>query len=127
VIPRAHGAGVTPVVTKASAGAAEILPVAQVGGLDQAIRRLKAEGLWILGAEADGDLDPLAAPWGQPCALVLGGEGTGIRRVVRSRCDAVLRISLPGKTSCLNVSASGAILLYAASRARIGPGEKKIT
>jgi len=127
VLPRSRGAGVTAAVSKASAGAAELVPVVQASGMDEAIRRLKAEGCWILGAEADGTMDPLEAPWVQPCVLVLGGEGRGLRKIVRSRCDAVLRIDLPGPMSCLNVSAAGAILLFAASRAKIGPKAQEMT
>ena len=127
VLPRSRSVGVTPAVSKASAGAAELLSVVRASGLDDAIRRLKAAGCWIFGAEADGTLDPLEAPWAQPSVLVLGGEGRGLRKIVRSRCDAVLSIPLPGAMSCLNVSAAGAILLFAACRARIGPKAKEMS
>lgn len=116
IIPRRRAAGLSPAVARASAGAIAHLPVAQVGNLVAALEHLKTEGVWIVGADADGaeryDLAGLAPP----LALVVGGEGRGLHRLVRERCDRVVRIPLRGQVASLNVSVAAALLLYEVAR-----------
>jgi len=125
ILPRSRSAQVTPAVTKASAGASEYLVVARTGGIDQAVRSLKSKGFWIIGAEADGEMKPEAAPWDQDCALILGGEDSGLRRVLRNRCDAVVGIRGVQKgVGCLNVATAAGVLLFAAHSGSSGDLEK---
>lgn len=118
VIPRRRAAGLSPAVARAAAGATAYLPVAGVTNLAAALERLKAEGVWVIGADADASDrydDGALAP---PVALVLGGEGRGLHRLVRERCDRIVRIPLRGRVQSLNVSVAAALLLYEAARRR---------
>jgi 23S rRNA (guanosine2251-2'-O)-methyltransferase len=119
VLPRHRAVHITPTVTKAAAGAVEHLPFAIVGGLPTALSRLREVGVWVVGLDADGD----QALWSLPAAdgpicLVLGGEGAGLSRLARQRCDAVVRIPLQGALGSLNVAAAGALACFEVARAR---------
>jgi 23S rRNA (guanosine2251-2'-O)-methyltransferase len=123
LLPRHGGAGLTPHVAKAAAGALEYLAVSRVGNLAQALGILKEEGCWVVGATAQGAAPP---PWQLdlrgPLALVLGSEGRGLRPLVARTCDAVTRIPLTGHVGSLNVAAAGAALLYEVQRQRARRG-----
>jgi 23S rRNA (guanosine2251-2'-O)-methyltransferase len=119
IIPRRRAAGLSPAVARASAGAVAHLPVAQVGNLVAALERLKADGVWIVGADPEGAERYDAAGLAPPVALVLGGESHGLHRLVRERCDRVVRIPLRGQVASLNVSVAAALLLYEVAR-RLG-------
>ncbi|HUQ62676.1 MAG TPA: 23S rRNA (guanosine(2251)-2'-O)-methyltransferase RlmB [Acidimicrobiales bacterium] len=110
---------VTPAVTKAAAGAIEHVPMALVSGIPSALTRATEKGLWVVGLdpEADGSLFDLPVA-DQPVVMVLGAEGKGLARLVRQRCDTVVRIPLHGALEALNVSAAGAIALFEVSRRR---------
>ena len=116
IIPRRRAAGLSPVVARASAGALAHLPVAQVGNLVAALERLKAEGVWVVGADAAGRERYDAVELAPPVALVVGGESRGLHRLVRDRCDRVVRIPLRGRVASLNVSVAAALLLYEVAR-----------
>jgi 23S rRNA (guanosine2251-2'-O)-methyltransferase len=118
VIPRDRAAGITAAAAKASAGAVEHCPVARVTNLAQAIGNLKESGVWAVGLAADGEGELASVDLCAPTALVEGGEGQGIRRLVRERCDHVVRIPMKGEVSSLNASTSAAICLYEAARQR---------
>jgi 23S rRNA (guanosine2251-2'-O)-methyltransferase len=121
-VPERRAAGLTETVAKASAGALEYVPVARVGNVAQLIEDLKARNIWTVGTAADAALDYTGWDWTQPAALVLGGEGAGLRRLVRERCDALVRIPMRGRISSLNVSVAAAVLLYEALRQRKSRG-----
>ena len=111
-------------VATASAGAIEHVPVAQLSNLSIAIERLKREGLWVIGADAGAQVDLYDVSLQPPLALVVGGEGRGLSRLVRERCDRLVRIPMHGLTASLNVSVAAAILLFEARRQmRSGRGE----
>lgn len=116
VIPRRRAAGLSPVVARASAGALAHLPVAQVGNLVAALERLKGEGVWIVGADPAGGERYDRVGLAPPVALVVGGEGRGLHRLVRERCDRIVRIPLRGEVASLNVSVAAALLLYEVTR-----------
>jgi 23S rRNA (guanosine2251-2'-O)-methyltransferase len=121
IIPDRRAAGVTAAVRKVAAGAAERLKVAQVTNLSQAATRLKAEGFWLYGAEADGDLPYYRADYRLPLVLVIGSEGRGLSTLLRKNCDQTLSIPMPGQAvGSLNVSAAAAVLIYAALGQREG-------
>ena len=118
IIPKRRSAGLTAVVNKASAGAAEHLPVARVANLRTALDELKAHGVWIYGTAADGSSPLWKTELTGPVALVIGSEGTGMGRLVRESCDFVLSLPMTGKISSLNASVAGAIVMYEIMRQR---------
>jgi 23S rRNA (guanosine2251-2'-O)-methyltransferase len=118
VIPRHGSAGVTAVVAKASSGAVEHLPIAIVTNLAELLRRCKRADLWSYAAAEDGETTPDALDLTGGVVLVLGSEGTGIRPLVRQRCDASVRIPMHGAIGSLNVSVAASLLLYEADRQR---------
>ncbi len=118
VVPRDRAAAVTPVAAKASAGAIEHVPVARVTNLVRTLEELKEAGLWSVALVPDGDRDLSGVDMVGPTALVVGGEGQGIRPLVRKTCDHRARIPMQGRVGSLNASAAAAIALYEAMRQR---------
>lgn len=118
VIPKRRSAGVTSIVDKTSAGAAEHMSVARVANLTSAIKELKDAGLWVYGTAADGinglwDIDLKG-----PICIVIGSEGEGMSRLISENCDFLVSIPMKGKVSSLNASAAAAVLIYEALRQR---------
>ncbi|HHY94941.1 MAG TPA: RNA methyltransferase, partial [Firmicutes bacterium] len=118
VVAARRSAGLSPGAEKAAAGALESLGVARVVNLATAIEELKREGLWAIGAEADGQIPPWEVDLTGPLVLVLGGEDRGLGHAVRRACDVVVRIPRAGSVPSLNVAAAAAILLYEVSKQR---------
>jgi 23S rRNA (guanosine2251-2'-O)-methyltransferase len=119
VLPERRAVEVTPAVCKASAGAVEHLPVAQVRNLADFLADAKAAGLWCYGADAGGKMSYDGVQWGGGgVVLVLGSEGRGLRPRVAAACDALVSLPLRGRTESLSVGAAAAVLLYAAAAAR---------
>lgn len=118
IIPKRRSAGLTAVVNKASAGAAEHLPVARVANLRAALNELKENGIWIYGTAADGDSPLWSTALTGPIALVIGSEGDGMGRLVRESCDFILSLPMKGRISSLNASVAGAIVMYEVLRQR---------
>jgi len=116
VIPRRRAAGLSPGVAAAAAGAVEHVLVAQVANIAQAIERLKADGIWCIGADAGAAQSIYDTPLKPPVAVVVGGEGRGLSRLVRERCDLVMRIPMHGTTASLNVSVAAALVLFEVRR-----------
>lgn len=110
VIPKRRAVGVTPLVTKASAGAVEHMAVAKVPNIAAAVEELKERGVWTFAAEAGGE-DLYATDFRGPCALILGSEGNGVSALVKKTCDTVVSIPMYGSVNSFNVSAAAAILL----------------
>jgi 23S rRNA (guanosine2251-2'-O)-methyltransferase len=118
VLPDRRSVGITPAVLRASAGAAEHLHVATVGNLSSAFQELQRAGLWIVGLDAAGKVRYDQADLRAPIALVVGGEGKGLTRLVAERCDLLVRLPMAGRTASLNAAVAGAIVLYEAVRQR---------
>ena len=117
IIPKRRSAGLTAAVFKTSAGAASWVKVARVANLAETIKLLKTKGIWVYGAEADGE--PFrSADLSGPAALVIGSEGNGLGRLVRESCDMILSIDMYGKINSLNASVSAGILMYEFVRSR---------
>ncbi|MBC8028482.1 MAG: 23S rRNA (guanosine(2251)-2'-O)-methyltransferase RlmB [Pyrinomonadaceae bacterium] len=117
-IPERRAAGLTATVAKTAAGALEHISVARVTNLVQLIEQLKQRNIWVIGAAADSAVEYTEWDWTVPSALFLGGEGSGLHRLVRERCDALVRIPLRGRIESLNVSVAAGIILYEALRQR---------
>ncbi len=115
VIPQHESAGLTPVVVKASAGATQWVPIAQVTNLARAIEALKNAEYWVYAAGAGGDR-PDAIDFRGKVALVLGSEGKGIRRNVLEHCDRVVTIPMTGHVDSFNVATAAAVLCYEVRR-----------
>ena len=118
IVPKRNSAPLSAVAMKTAQGGAEDLFIVQVTNLSRTLTWLKEQGVWLFGADADGDevwqlLDSAGAT-----ALVMGSEGRGLRRLTRSLCDKLVSIPMLGKVESLNVSVATGILLYEAVRQR---------
>ena len=118
IIPRDRCAPLNATVRKVACGAAEILPVVRVTNLARTLRSLREAGVWIYGAAGDAESTLYEADLTGPLALVLGGEGRGLRRLTREHCDRMLSIPMAGSISSLNVSVAAGIFLFEAKRQR---------
>ncbi len=113
VWPKDSAVDLTPTVAKAAAGAIETLPLARVTNMARSVLAVKKAGYWAIAGDPEGEADLASAPLPRPAALVLGGEGRGLRRLVRKNCDIGVRIPLIGGiVNSLNVSVAAGILLY---------------
>lgn len=120
VIPKDRSATVDGVVRKVAAGAAEFVPVATVTNLARALDGLKERGVWVVGTDGEAEQTLYAADLKRSLALILGAEGSGMRRLTRDRCDFVVRIPMSGQVSSLNVSVAAGVALFEARRQRLG-------
>jgi 23S rRNA (guanosine2251-2'-O)-methyltransferase len=113
-----HAAALDGVVGKASAGALAHIRIATVVNIARAIEELKEAHVWTMGLAGDADDLYTAIDWTLPSAIVLGAEGSGLRRLVRDRCDRLVRIPMLGRVDSLNVSVAAAVVLYEVVRQR---------
>jgi 23S rRNA (guanosine2251-2'-O)-methyltransferase len=118
VLPYRHSAGLSETVNRASAGAMEHVRVARAGNLVQALEAVKARGFWVVGFEAGSGRRWDAIDYRRPLALVFGGEGHGIRRLVREHCDELASLPVFGHVTSLNVSVAAGIALFEVIRQR---------
>ena len=114
ILPKRHAAGLSPVVTKASAGAIEHLAIAKVANIAATVESLKEAGVWIYAAEAGGS-DFRETDMTGAVAIVLGSEGAGVSDLVRKRSDFVVSIPMYGRVNSFNVSTAAAVLLCEAA------------
>ena len=118
IIPKRRSAGLTAIVDKSSAGAAEHMAIARVANISAAIKELKEAGLWVYGTAADGANGLWETDLTGSICIVIGSEGDGISRLVREHCDVLVSIPMKGAISSLNASAAAAVLMYEALRQR---------
>jgi 23S rRNA (guanosine2251-2'-O)-methyltransferase len=119
VLQQRRAVSITPAVVRASAGAVEHLLVAQVTNLTKTIKSLKTGDMWVAGLEATSEAQVYQeADLRGPLAVVVGSEGKGLRRLVRERCDFLLRLPMLGQVTSLNAAVAGAVVLYEALRQR---------
>ena len=118
IIPKNRAVGITAVVHKASAGASAYIPIVKVTNLARTVDTLKDAGIWVTGATEDASLLYTEADFNVPLCLVFGSEGTGIRRLVKQKCDYLVHLPMLGKIGSLNVSVAAGVLLYEALRQR---------
>jgi 23S rRNA (guanosine2251-2'-O)-methyltransferase len=116
VIPRDRACGITAAAEKASAGAVETIPVAQVTNIVQALEAMKKTGYWVYGLAGEVSQSLYDLKFSGSSVLVIGGEGEGIRQLVRKQCDVVMSIPQYGGVSSLNASVAGGIALFVMAR-----------
>ena len=110
IIPKRRAVGLTPAVTKASAGAIEHMAIAKVSNIAATVDKLKKLGIWIFAAEAGGQ-DCFEADFNTPAAIVLGSEGDGVSQLVKDKSDFIVSIPMYGKVNSFNVSTAAAVIL----------------
>lgn len=118
IIPKHHNAPVNDTVVKTSAGASLQFPMARVTNIAQTIDALKEQGVWIVGTEMTAEKNYTDIDYTVPIALIIGNEGKGIRRLVRDKCDFLVKIPMKGTFESLNASVAGAIVMYEVLRKR---------
>jgi 23S rRNA (guanosine2251-2'-O)-methyltransferase len=118
IIPKRRAVGLTPTVFKSSAGAASYVPVCRVTNIASTIDRLKESGVWVIGADMDGEVCYEQDLTG-PAALVIGGEGQGLSRLVKEKCDLLSSIPMQGSINSLNAAVAGALLMFEIVRQRV--------
>jgi 23S rRNA (guanosine2251-2'-O)-methyltransferase len=119
IIPRDRSVGLTAVVAKVASGAADSVPLVQVGNLVRTLEILKEDGLWVVGATGETELDIYRVDLKVPLVMVLGAEGPGLRRLTRETCDLLAHIPMLGTVESLNLSTAAAVCLFEARRQRM--------
>lgn len=119
VIPKRRSALVTEVVTKVSCGATEYLPIARVNNINEAIRDLKENGIWVVGTDGSADKLYYEQDFRGPIAIIIGSEGRGMNKLTMKNCDFLVKIPMFGHIASLNASVSGGIVLFEAVKQRI--------
>lgn len=117
IIPKNRAAAVTPTVEKVSAGAVEYISVAQ-SNIASALDILKDKGCWVIGTDADADVDCFEANLTGPVVLVIGSEGQGMRRLVKEKCDLMVKLPMLGHVNSLNAANAASVLMYEVLRQR---------
>jgi 23S rRNA (guanosine2251-2'-O)-methyltransferase len=118
IIPKDRATGITPAVAKSSAGAVFHLPVVRVTNISSTLKKIKEKGIWVLGAAADAQTDLSHQDLTIPLAVVIGGEGRGLRPLIKRECDFLVSIPMKGKVNSLNAAVAGSITLYEVIRQR---------
>lgn len=119
IIPKRRSASLNVTVAKSASGALEYMKVARVTNISAEIEKLKEEGIWVFGADMDGE-DYSLTDFNCPCALVIGNEGKGIGNLVAKKCDKIVSLPMKGKINSLNASVAAGILMYAVLKSRGG-------
>lgn len=117
IIPKRRSASLNATVAKAASGALEYMKVARVTNIANTIEDLKKQGVWVFGADMDGD-DYSLTDFDIPCALVIGNEGKGIGTLVAKKCDGIISLPMCGKINSLNASVAAGVLMYEVVRKR---------
>jgi len=112
IIPKRRAAQINGVAAKSSAGAVEYLPVCRVANISQTLDLLKKRGLWIYGADMEGEKYIFEEKYDVPVGLVIGSEGSGIGRLVKEKCDVLIKIPMRGNITSLNASNAASIIIY---------------
>ena len=125
LVPRDRAAGLTPVVRKVAAGAAETVPLVAVVNLARTLRELKERGVWLVGTDDSAEKTLYDAELTGSVALVMGSEGEGMRRLTRECCDQLVSIPMAGAVESLNVSVAAGVALFEAVRQRSAGSAKR--
>lgn len=112
IIPKRRAASVNSTVSKVSAGAVEYMKIARVNNINETIRYLKEQDVWICGTDMDTNIIYTKQDYKMPIAIVIGSEGFGMSRLVKENCDFLVKIPMKGKITSLNASVSAGIIMY---------------
>ena len=112
IIPKRRAAQINGVAAKSSAGAIEYLPVCRVTNISDTLETLKEKGLWIYGADMEGEKYIYEEKFDVPVGLVIGSEGSGLGRLVKEKCDILIKIPMKGNINSLNASNAASIIIY---------------
>lgn len=123
VIPKRRAVGLTATVAKSSTGAIEHIPVARVTNMARTIDELKEKGVWIVGTDAKGADDYRNLDGKMSLALIIGSEGKGIGRLIKEKCDFLIKMPMVGHVTSLNASVAASLLMYEVYRKRFPLGE----
>lgn len=118
IVPSDNSVGITPVVRKVASGAVETMPVFQVTNLQRVFKKLKSAGIWIYGAAGEAESPLYDIDLTGSVAIVMGSEGSGLRRLTREACDGLFMIPMHGSVSSLNVSVAAGVSLFEVCRQR---------
>jgi 23S rRNA (guanosine2251-2'-O)-methyltransferase len=118
IVPKDRSAKLNGTARKVACGAAEVIPLIVVTNLARALKQLQDSGVWIIGTAGEAEKDVFNMGLTGPLALVMGAEGTGMRRLTREHCDDLVKIPMAGSVSSLNVSVATGVILYEAVRQR---------
>ncbi|MGM0884397.1 MAG: 23S rRNA (guanosine(2251)-2'-O)-methyltransferase RlmB [Bacillota bacterium] len=118
IIPKRRSAGLTATVLKTSAGAAEHVPVARVTNLAQTIDKLKEAGVWVAGADVSAKQDVYKMKFDMPLVVVIGNESKGMGRLIKEKCDFLVKLPMLGQLNSLNASVAAGVLMYEVVRQR---------
>lgn len=119
IIPKRNSVGLSPVVDKTSAGALEFTKVARVSNLASAIDTLQKANVWLVAADMDGDRTIYEHDFSGGVGIVVGSEGKGVSRLVKEKCDFVVRIPMNGQINSLNASVAASLMIYEVVRTRM--------
>jgi 23S rRNA (guanosine2251-2'-O)-methyltransferase len=122
VVPKDHSAALTDTVRHIACGAAESVPFIQVTNLARTMEQLKESGVWLTGTADEAPKSIYESDLTGPVAIVMGAEGSGMRRLTSEKCDFLVRIPMSGKVPCLNVSVAAGVCLFEAVRQRMAVG-----
>ena len=118
IIPKRRAASVNSTVNKTSAGAAQYMKIARVNNINETIKTLKENGVWICGTDMQTDTLYYNQDYKMPIAIVIGSEGFGMSRLTKENCDMLVKIPMKGKITSLNASVSAGIIMYEAAKQR---------
>ena len=124
IIPKRRAVAVTEIVSKVSVGATEYMPIARVNNINETIRELKANGIWIVGTDGSAETLYYKQDLTGPIAIVVGSEGRGMNKLTMKSCDYLVKIPMMGKITSLNASVSGGIVLFEALKQRLEKNKK---
>ncbi len=119
IAPKDKSVGLTETVQRVAVGAAETVPFIRVTNLSRTMKRLKKEGVWLIGTSDAATQNLYQSDLTAPCAIVMGAEGDGMRRLTEENCDLLITLPMAGEVPCLNVSVATAVCLYEAVRQRM--------
>ena len=119
IIPKRRNVGMTAAVFKTSAGAAAHLPIARVANLASTVDELKEKGIWVYGADMEGQ-NWCQTDFSGGVALIVGSEGKGMSRLLKEKCDVMVSLPMRGEVTSLNASVAGGIIMYEVARQRLG-------
>ncbi|WP_338848163.1 23S rRNA (guanosine(2251)-2'-O)-methyltransferase RlmB [Massilia sp. W12] len=119
IVPKDRAVGLNATAIKVASGAADSVPYITVTNLARTMRDLKERDIWLIGAADDAPQDLYQADFAGPCAIVMGSEGEGMRRLTRETCDLLVSIPMAGAVESLNVSVASGVCLYEARRQRM--------